>query len=404
MLRRTRFFLLFICIFTSIAAGTAFAAEPCKIGAPLPMTGPGAAFGEKFKKAYQMAIDEINAKGGVNGHKLALVIEDTQAKPNLAVTSARKLISSQGVVALVGGWASGVALAVAPVAQENKIPYLLEHPALDDITRQGADWVFRLQPTTGMYGAALEDFLLTVVWPKGGKKPLKVAYLYVDNAFGQGVAKNGMLPFLNKHKDKFTLVLSEAYNEKALDYKPLLLKAKNTRPDIVLFTSYLTDGIQLAKQTREVGLTARFFSGTGAGHSMQDIYAKSGKAVEGYFSSGPWHGDLSNPDWKAWRKNWEARYRYVPGEHEVEGYVAIQVLAEALKKVTAKDLAKQRVELKAALQGVNSKTIFGQVKFENFDGYTNQNRAQKLTSLGQWVDGALYQVWPKQAAERAPKF
>ena len=398
-------FLLASALFMLFAgSGEARAAETFRIGAPLPMTGPGAAFGEKFKKAYQMAIDEINAKGGVNGHTLTLVIEDTQAKPNLAVTSTRKLISSHGVVALAGGWSSGVALAVAPVAQQSRLPYLLEHPALDDITRQGQDWVFRLQPTTGMYGAALEDFLLNVVWPKGGKRPLKVAYIYVDNAFGQGVAKNGLLPFLTRHRDKFPLVLSEAYNEKALDYKPLLLKAKNSAPDIVLFTSYLTDGILLARQTREVGLSARLFAGTGAGHSMRDIHEKSGKAVEGYFSSGPWHGDPASPAWKAWRKNWEARYKYVPGEHEVEGYVAIQILAEALKKVTAKDLARQRLELKNALRQLDSKTIFGHVRFENFAGHTNQNRAQQLTSLGQWINGTLYQVWPKRAAERAPRF
>ena len=113
---------LFVSFFVFVQA--IYAQEVFKIGSPLPMTGAGAAFGEKFQTAYTMAIDEINAKGGINGKKIELVIEDTQAKPAVAVTNAKKLISSDKVIALVGGWSSGVALAVAPVAQDNKTPYL----------------------------------------------------------------------------------------------------------------------------------------------------------------------------------------------------------------------------------------------------------------------------------------
>lgn len=382
---------------------SSFAQESFKIGAPLPITGAGAAFGEKFRKAYQMAIDEINSKGGVNGRKLELIIEDTQAKPTLAVTAAKKLLEQDRVVALVGGWSSGVALAVAPFANDNKIPYLLDHPALDDITRKGYSYVFRLQPTTGMYSAALEDFLLKAIYPKE-KRKLKAAYLYVDNAFGQGVAKYGILPFFEKNKDKFDLVIKEAYDEKALDYKPLILKVKSANPDIIILTSYLTDGILLAKQFKELGVKAKIISGTGAGHSMQDIYEKSGGAVEGYFTSGPWHGNINDPLWKEWRKKWENTHKYVPGEHEIEGYVAIYVLAEALKMVKAKDIKQQREELRNALTKVDMRTIFGRIKFENFDGYTNQNRAFALTSLSQWQGGKLLQVWPKEIAEAQPKY
>lgn len=398
-----RFTILVVTFLFCLFISSAFAQETFKIGSPLPLTGAGAAFGEKFKKAYQMAIDEINSKGGVNGKKLELVVEDTQAKPTLAVTASKKLMESDRVVALVGGWSSGVALAVAPFANENKIPYLLDHPALDDITRKGYTYVFRLQPTTGMYSAALESFLLNAVYPKE-KKKLKAAYLYVDNAFGQGVAKYGVLPFFDKNKDKFDLVIKEAYDEKALDYKPLILKVKSANPDVIVLTSYLTDGILLAKQFKELGVKAKVISGTGAGHSMQDIYEKSGGAVEGYFTSGPWHGNINDPKWKEWRKKWESKFRYVPGEHEVEGYVAIYVLAEALKMVKAKDINKQRQELRDALTKIDMKTIFGKIKFENFAGYTNQNKAYSLTSLSQWQGGKLLQVWPKEIAEAQPKF
>jgi len=152
-----------------------------------------------------------------------------------------------------------------------------------------------------------------------------------------------------------------------------------------------------------VGLTAKFVSGTGAGHSMQDVYEKSGRATEKVFTSGPWHGEIKDPNWKKWRGAWEKKYKYLPGEHEVEGYVAVQVLAEALKGVKPSDsITKQREQLKASLKALNMKTIFGTVKFDNFEGYTNQNKAQKMTALAQWIDGRLLQVYPKEAAEREP--
>lgn len=390
---------LFLCISILIFAFNAYTEQTIKIGSPAPMTGSGAAFGEKFKKAYTMAIEEINATGGVNGYKLELLIEDTQAKPDLAVKASNNLINN-GVVALVGGWASGVANAVAPVAETKKIPYILDHPALDEITRKGYKYVFRLQPTTGMYVYAMNDFLLNVVYPKY-KKKLKVAYMYVDNAFGQGVYTYGIKPFFEKNANKFDLISVQSYKGEDIDYKPLLLKVKAQAPDILILTSYLTDAILLAKQINEIGLNPDIIIGTGSGHSMQDFYEKSGGIANYYFSSAPWHGDMTNPKWKEWREKWVKKYGYIPGEHEVEGYSAIYLIAEALKSVkNLEDINKTKDELKGILKNKEFKTVFGKIKFEDFDGYTNQNKAYGMTALAQWLDGKLYQVWPKSAAEK----
>ncbi len=141
------------------AASVTLAQETIKIGAPQPMTGPDAPFGDKFKKAYSLAVDEINAKGGVNGRKLEVIIEDHQAKNPLAATVAEKLITQYKVLVLTGGRASGQAIEIASVAQRLKTPYVVDHPSADAITAKGFDWVFRQNPTGSIYPEAFHKFL-----------------------------------------------------------------------------------------------------------------------------------------------------------------------------------------------------------------------------------------------------
>ncbi len=111
------------------------------------MTGPDAPFGVKFKKAFDMAIEEINGAGGINGKKLEMVIEDHQAKNPLAADVTEKLINQSKILVLTGGRASGQAMEMASVAQRLKTPYVVDHPSADILTAQGFGWVFRNNPT-----------------------------------------------------------------------------------------------------------------------------------------------------------------------------------------------------------------------------------------------------------------
>jgi branched-chain amino acid transport system substrate-binding protein len=127
------------------------AQETLKIGAPQPMTGPDAPFGDKFKKAYGLAVEEINAKGGVNGKKIEVILEDHQAKNSLAATVAEKLITQTKVLVLTGGRASGQAVEIASVAKRLKTPYVVDHPSANIITSKGFEWIFRNNPTGSIY-------------------------------------------------------------------------------------------------------------------------------------------------------------------------------------------------------------------------------------------------------------
>jgi branched-chain amino acid transport system substrate-binding protein len=163
-------------------------AQTLKIGAPQPMTGPDAPFGDKFKKAYAIAIEEINAAGGVNGRMLEVVIEDHQAKNALAATIAEKLITQEKVLVLTGGRASGQAMEVASVAQRLKTPYLVDHPSADMITTKGFEWVFRNNPTGSIYPSAFNSFITEYA----NAMPKSAAVVYDNTLFGKTIATAAM--------------------------------------------------------------------------------------------------------------------------------------------------------------------------------------------------------------------
>ena len=376
------------------------AQETIKIGALLPLTGAEAPFGEAFKKAYALAVQDINARGGIQGKPLELILKDTESKPREAIKAANELMGASQVVALVGGWSSDIAKVVAPLAQEAGVPYLLDHPSSDRLTRQGLDWVFRLQPTVGMYPAALEGFLTQVVAPIE-KRRLRVVYLFIDNPFAREVWEFGLKPFFYSHRDLFDLIRVIPYQGVALDFRGLLYQVKRTRPDLIIFTSYLTDAVLLAKEADEMGIKARLFSGVDAGHGLPDFATQAGEAAQEYFVSMPWIGDVSSPEIQSWRARWKATYGYEPGTQEAEGYAAVQILAKALEGITSwGDLQTVREDLKVNLTQIDMNTVFGHVRFDNFGGYTHQNRAYGLTALYQWQDNHLFQVWPLKGAER----
>jgi branched-chain amino acid transport system substrate-binding protein len=387
-----------------LAAATAMA-QPIKIGAPQPMTGPDAPFGDKFKKAYGMAIEEINAAGGVNGRKLEIVIEDHQAKNQLAATVAEKLITQEKVLVMTGGRASGQAMEIASVSQRLKTPYLVDHPSADMITTKGFEWVFRNNPTGSIYPAAFQDFITN--YP--GAMPKSAAVVYDNTLFGKTIG--GAAIKILKAKG-VNVVADEAYPVNSLDFKPIMTKVKGTNPDYVLLVAVATtDAILLTRHAKEMGLTPRAFVGFGGGFGVADFATQLGPLAENVFSSAAWSGNPNDPKTKAFYDKFHAKYGIWPHEHEVEAYSAIYILADALKraKLTG-NLDADRDAIRKALLSTDMVTVFGKVKFGNWTGptgdpFTNQNvYSPEHSVMAQWKGGQLLNVWPKAFAEAALTF
>jgi len=164
-------------IATMVAAG-ALAADGIKVGVLLPLTGSQAKFGEIEKRSYEMAAEEINAKGGVNGKKIELLFEDDTGKPDVGRSGVEKLISREKVSVITGGYSSSVTAAAAPVAQQFKVPFVICTGSADDITEKGYDYVFRINPAASEYPQSVETFLKEVA-----NDVKTVALLYENSAF-----------------------------------------------------------------------------------------------------------------------------------------------------------------------------------------------------------------------------
>jgi branched-chain amino acid transport system substrate-binding protein len=388
-----------------LSVATSASAQTLKIGAPQPMTGADAPFGDKFKKAYTMAVEEINAAGGVNGKKLEVVIEDHQAKNALAATVTEKLITQAQVLVITGGRASGQAVEIASVCQRLKTPYLVDHPSADIITSKGFEWVFRNNPTGSIYPQAFNRFITEVE----GAMPKSAAVIYDNTVFGKTIA-NSAMQFL-KSKG-VPIVADEAYPLNTLDFKPLMTKVKATNPDYVLMVAVsTTDAILLTRHAKEIGIRPRAFVGFGGGFGVIDFPKQLGPLAQNVFSSAAWSGNPNDPEVKAFYEKFNKRFGFHPKEHEVEGYASIYIIADALKraKLTG-NLAKDRDAVRQALLATDMKTVFGKVKFGNYKGplgdeYTNQNvNSPEHSVLAQWKDGKLLNVWPKDNAETAYVF
>jgi branched-chain amino acid transport system substrate-binding protein len=376
-------------------------AQTLKIGAPQPMTGADAPFGDKFKKAYTLAVDEINEKGGVNGKKLEIVIEDHQAKNALAATIAEKLVTQQQVLVMTGGRASGQAVEIASVCQRMKTPYLVDHPSADIITAKGFEWVFRNNPTGSIYPQAFNKFITDVP----GAMPKSAAVIYDNTVFGKTIANSAMSFLKSKN---VPIVADEAYAVNTLDFKPLMTKVKASNPDYFLMVAVsTTDAILLTRHAKEIGIKPRAFVGFGGGFGVADFPKQLGPLAENVFSSAAWSGNPNDPETKAFYEKFQKKYGIQPKEHEVEGYAAIYIIADAMKraKLTG-DVAKDRDAIRQALLQTDMKTVFGKVKFGNYKGplgdeYTNQNvHSPEHSVLAQWSkDGKLLNVYPQENAE-----
>ncbi len=388
-----------------LLGSTPAAAQTLKIGAPQPMTGSDAPFGDKFKKAYGMAVEEINAKGGVNGKKIEVILEDHQAKNALAATVTEKLITQEKVLVITGGRASGQAVEIASVAQRLKTPYLVDHPSADIITSKGFEWVFRNNPTGSIYPQAFNRFITEVA----GAMPKSAAVIYDNTVFGKTIANSAMTFLKSKG---VPIVADEAYPVNTLDFKPLMTKVKGTNPDYFLMVAVsTTDAILLTRHAKEIGIKPRAFVGFGGGFGVADFAGQLGPLAQNVFSSAAWSGNPNDAEAKAFYERFHKKYGIYPKEHEVEGYAAIYIIADALKraKLTG-DVEKDRDAIRQALLATEMKTVFGKVKFASYkgplgDAYTNQNvYSPEHSVLAQWKDGKLLNVWPKDNAETGYTF
>ncbi len=366
-----------------MAPNVAVAQDSIKVGIVLPLTGDQAKFGEIEKQSFDLALEEINKAGGIKGKKLEFLVEDDTGKPDVGRSAAEKLINKDKVVMLGGGYSSSVTAAMAGVAQQNRLPFLINTGSADDITEKRWDYVFRLNQPASEYSSGIESFLTEVV------KPQTVVILHENSMFGTSSAK----AFKEScEKLGFKVLLTEGYEKGGIDFKPLLVSVKQMNPDIVYMVSYLMDAALLMRQSRELKLTPKLFIGGGAGFTLPEFSQNAGVASEMVLSATLWHETLPLPGAMDYFKKFGAKYKKETEYHGAQAYSSAYVIADVLKR--AKSLSAD--DIKQALHETNMNTVFGPVKFVSYGKKTNQNKLS--TYVVQWQKGDLKLIWPKDLA------
>ncbi len=365
-------------------AGPVAAQNVIKVGIILPMTGEKAKFGEIEKNSFVMSLNEINKAGGVKGKKIELLFEDDTGKPDIARSAAEKLLSKDNVVMLGGGYGSSETFAISGVAQQKKVPFLINTGSADKITEQGWNYVYRLNPPVSEYASAAESFFKDVA------KPKTAVILFENTLFGTSGSKEVEKTLKNLG---IQVLLKEGYEHGAVDFKPLLIKVKNGNPDLVYMISYVMDASLIMRQSMELDINPKLFVGGGAGFTLPEFYQNAGKAAEGVFSADLWVPSLPYPGAMDYYNNYKKTYGKTTEYHGAEAYAAMQVIADVLKR--AKTFSSE--DIRQALSATDLMTVFGKVKFANYGKMTNQNEVP--TYLVQWIKGKLECVWPKNVAK-----
>ncbi len=379
-----RFMLIPLLVFVlSLFTSPLFAADTFDLVIPLPLTGKQAKFGEMMKRSYEMATEEINAKGGVKKKKLHISFEDSGAKPETARAIVEKLIDTKKQPLIVGEYTSSCAKAVAAVAEERKTPYLIVASADDDITRQDYKYVFRQNAVNSHYADGLVSFIKNVV------KPKTIAILYESSAFG-----NSGADAMEKDAQKIgvKVVLKEKYEAGSVDFKPLLSKVKAAQPDVIYMVSYVMDASLLMKQIKELRIDAKLFAGGAAGFAIPEFIDNAKDAAEYVMTASLWCYKMKLPGAKEYAEKYKKLYGDYPSYHGASAYSAMYVVKDGLER--AKSWTPDGI--RDALKATNVSTAFAAIKFENKEGYQNQNFME--TIVLQVIKGEHECVYPDNVA------
>ncbi len=352
-----------------------------KIGFINSITGPEAPIGENLTNGVDMAVEDLKKKG-IN---VSVVKQDDTGKPQVAM-SALETLEGEQVAALVGPYTSANANAVAKLAEQYKIPQVIPAAAKEEITRQGYKYVFRLNAPAHQYAQSLIDAALAF------GKPKSVAFIYESTDFGNSVSAAGK----DYAKAKgLQIVGDEAYQKGAADYRSTLTKMKAANPDLVFMVSYVADAILLMRQSRELGLKPQAFLGGGAGFDTAQFESEKDISTN-VFSVTQWTPESSKPATE-FAGRYKAKYGKKPTYHAACAYAAMMVVGEVASKAGGK-----REKVREALDTGAWDGIVGRVVFEDYEGFTNQNKL--VMPVVQYQGGASVTVFPPAAAKAKPVY
>ncbi len=294
------------------------------------MTGTEATFGISTHRGIEMAIEAVNAAGGVKGKKLKLISYDNQGKAEESVTAVTKLITKDNVDVIIGEVASSRSKAAAPVAQRYQVPMISPSSTNPEVTAIG-DYIFRVCFIDPFQGSVLAVFATENL-------KAKTAALLIDKKSDYSV---GLADFFTK---KFTalggkIIVEQNYVGGDIDFKAQLTAIKAKNPDVIMVPGYYTEVGLMMKQAKDLGLKAVFIGGDG--WDSPKLAEIAGPALNGNYMSNHYTTDDKDPRVQEFIKKYQAKFNEVPDGLAALGYDAALVLVDALNR--APDFSKKSI-------------------------------------------------------------
>jgi branched-chain amino acid transport system substrate-binding protein len=360
---RTVVFCFMACMFL---VGVAGAQDAIKIGLLAPLTGQAAADGLSVQNSVKLAVEKVNAEGGLMGKKVELITYDDRADGKEAVALARKLIEQDKVVAVVGGSYSTPSRAMAPIFQEEKIPAVYAYAVHPDVTKAG-NYNFRNGFLGMVEGKAAAYTAVKLL------KAKKIALLISDNDFGRTLAE-GFKMYIDKYaKDAVTISSVQAYPMQEKDFKAYLSKIKDENVDAIFSSGYYFQTGPVVKQAREMGIKAYIIGEEGA--DSPKFLEIAGKSAEGFIIVTNLNRDDKRVQVQKFLKTFESRYKIQPDMVGASAYDAFMIIVDGIKR--AKSV--QGPDIRAAIAGL-----------KDFDGLTGQ--IKRFTPEGEVVKDVQVQT------------
>ena len=360
------------CLAILCFSGTAFAADTVKIGMLAPLTGFAAADGFSAYESVKLAVEKVNAEGGVLGKKVELICYDDAADPKQSVPLAHKLIGQDRVVAFVAGSYSLPTRAVSAIFNDSEIPLVSAYALHPDITK--GDFTFRNGFLGTVEGKGAAYTAVTML------KAKKIALIVSDNDFGTTLTQ-GFEEFMKDHPEA-KIVSLQKYPMSEKDFKPYLSKMKAAEPDAVFFSGYYFQVGPAMKQAKEMGIKVQFIGEEGA-DSPKTIEI-AGNAAEGFIMVTNLNRDDKRPFVQEFLKAYRNRHKIEPDMVGASAYDGFMLLVNAIKQAKTTD---GPAVAKALAKTANYDGLTGLIK-----GFTPEGEVVKPVQV-QTVKNGLFRYY-----------
>lgn len=368
------------------------AQEEVPVGILLPLSGSVAPIGINNRRGHELAIEEINAAGGIEslgGAKLTMIDGDTQGNPNVGMSEVEKL-ARRDVVAIMGAYQSGVTFPTTQIAERLGVPYIDPVAIADSITEgRGFEYTFKIAPKASWYARDQVRFLRDVS-EAAGEPAESVVLLHEDTLFGTSTAE-GQVAAAEEYGIEVLADIS--YPKDTAEMTSTIARIKDLDPDAVLLVSYINDAVLITSTMKELDVNIPII-GTSAGHIDPAYISNLGDDANYTFTVGEWNTDLDKPGVEEVAKRFREKFDVAMNGHAAETYMATMVLRDALERAGTTDREAVRDALaETEICGDDNILPYECVRFEE----SGQSPEAQLVVL-QIIDGEYTTVWPPAVA------